>query len=43
MGEFAENMQSATETQDVRYINEKHGRMIKEMEHIMKAVSDCLS
>lgn len=43
MGDIAENMQSAAETQDVRYINENHGRMIKELEHIMKAVSDCLS
>jgi len=43
MGDIAEKMQSAAETQDVRYINENHGRMIKELEHIMKAVSDCLS
>lgn len=43
LGDSAEKMQIAAETQDIQYINENHMEMLKELERIITIVSDCLS
>lgn len=41
LGNIAEKMQTAVERQDIQYINENHERMLKELERILTAISDC--
>lgn len=42
LGDIAEKMQMAAEEQNIQYIDENHDRMIKELERILTAISDCL-
>ena len=42
LGNIAEKMQSAAQAEDIQYIDENHEGMIKELEHVSTAISNCL-